>query len=186
MRRAILATGYMAEKVESAVGSRWRDMEIAYSVEPEPLGTGGAVRNARSLLWGDAVHVVNGDTYVRYSLSGLKEAAANTGGFASVALAYVDDVSRYGAVEVGPEGRVCAFREKGGAGAGWINAGCYYLGRDALDTLPPMRPFSLETAFLVPCASAQRLGAYTETEGFIDIGVPDDFMHAQQLFRATS
>ena len=42
MRRCILATGYMSETIEQSIGMRWQGMDIAYSVESEPLGTGGA------------------------------------------------------------------------------------------------------------------------------------------------
>ena len=48
MRRCILATGYLSETIERSIGARWNGMEIAYSVEPEPLGTGGAIRVAAS------------------------------------------------------------------------------------------------------------------------------------------
>ena len=44
MRRAILATGYRAEQVRAFAGTRWNGMEIAYSHEDSPLGTGGAIR----------------------------------------------------------------------------------------------------------------------------------------------
>lgn len=184
IRRVILATGYMSGVVEEVVGERWGQVEVVYSVEDEPLGTGGAVRNALARLQGDAVHVANGDTFLRYSLSGLEDAAALAGAFASIALARVDDVSRYGAVETGADGRVVAFREKGRAGPGLINAGCYFLGRDALHALPSTPVFSLETDFLVPHASQGRLSAYTHTEAFIDIGVPEDFARAQGMFGA--
>lgn len=181
MRRIVLATGHMAEKVEAAIGTRWAGMEIAYSVEDKPLGTGGALRLALSKLAGDAVHVLNGDTFLRYSLRGLENAACTAGVPAAIALARVDDVSRYGAVDV-EDGKVIGFREKGGHGAGWINAGSYFLGVEALQALPTAEAFSLETGYLYPQAAIGGLAGYTESTGFIDIGVPEDFARAQTLF----
>src|SRR5580658_7180316 len=100
LRRVVLATGHMADQVQAAIGARWQGMDIAYSVEREPLGTGGALKLAVSHLHGDAAHVLNGDTYLRYSLSGLEEAAAAAHTPIAVALAQVPDVARYGAVAV--------------------------------------------------------------------------------------
>ncbi|MEO5827617.1 MAG: sugar phosphate nucleotidyltransferase, partial [Luteimonas sp.] len=67
IRRVILATGYLSEMVERAVGRAWQSMSIDYSVENDALGTGGAVRQACGKLHGDTAHVLNGDTYLRYS-----------------------------------------------------------------------------------------------------------------------
>ena len=181
IRRALLATGHMAATVEAAVGRQWSGMEVAYSVEDEPLGTGGAVRMAAARLLGDAVHVLNGDTFLRYSPHALDRATRAAGTIAGVALAEVGDVSRYGAVEVA-HGKVSAFHEKSGRGPGLINAGSYFLTAAALDALPAQAAFSLETGFLHPQAAAGGLAAFTATSGFIDIGVPEDYARAQELF----
>ena len=181
MRRVLLATGHMADQVEAVIGHRWSGMEIAYSVEDQPLGTGGAVRLAAARLMGGAAHVLNGDTFLRYSPSSLERATLAAGAMAGVALAKVDDVSRYGAVAI-TAGKVSAFCEKGGQGPGLINAGSYFLTAAALDSLPAQPAFSLETGFLHPQAGAGRLAAFTETSGFIDIGVPADYALAQELF----
>ena len=181
MRRCILATGYLSEVIEQRIGANWHGMEIAYSVEPAPLGTGGAIRLAANRLHGDAAHVLNGDTWLEYDPAGLEAAAHDAGTSMAIALARVDDVARYGAVDI-DQSRVAGFREKGETGAGWINAGCYFLGADALLALPKDAAFSFEHAVLQPCVQAGAVAAFTATTGFIDIGVPEDYVRAQQLF----
>ena len=156
-------------------------MAIAYSVEREPLGTGGALKLAASLLHGNTAHVLNGDTFLRYALSEIEDAANAAGMPIAVALAQVADIGRYGAVAV-DNGRITAFHEKGGQGPGLINAGSYYLSNDALHTLPVQTAFSFETEVLRPLAVAKCLAAYTQTQDFIDIGVPEDFVRAQEVF----
>jgi D-glycero-alpha-D-manno-heptose 1-phosphate guanylyltransferase len=183
LRRVVLATGYMAEKVQAAIGARWQGMDIAYSVEREPLGTGGALKLAASQLHGDAAHVLNGDTFLRYSLSRLEEAARATHTPIAVALAQVPDVARYGAVAV-HDGRITTFHDKGGQGPGLVNAGSYYLSAGALQSLPAQAAFSFETEVLRPQAAAGCLAAFMQTQEFIDIGVPEDFVRAQALFIA--
>jgi Nucleoside-diphosphate-sugar pyrophosphorylase involved in lipopolysaccharide biosynthesis/translation initiation factor 2B, gamma/epsilon subunits (eIF-2Bgamma/eIF-2Bepsilon) len=181
LRRVILATGYMAEKIEQTIGRRWADMDIAYSKEPEPLGTGGAIRLAAALLQGHGVHLANGDSFLRYDPGALEQAVRALDATLGIALAKVDDVHRYGAVEV-YDGRVVAFREKGGSGPGLINAGSYFLTMAGLDALPEDEAaYSFESRVLLPNASHGQVAAFDDTRDFIDIGVPEDYARAQYL-----
>ena len=181
MRRCILATGYMAEVIEREIGTQWSGMDIVHSVETTPLGTGGAIRQAAGLLQGGCAHVLNGDTWLAYSTAALEQATTQAGAAIGIALAHVDDVGRYGAVET-RDGMVAGFREKGGIGNGWINAGCYFLGAAAIAALPDAETFSFESDVLLPMAAAGKVCAWTETSDFIDIGVPEDYRRAQQQF----
>jgi len=182
VRRVILATGYLAETIQQTIGMRWAGMDIVYSKEVEPLGTGGAIRLAAMQLQGNGVHLVNGDTFLRYDMSALEHAVRAAGTDLGVALAQVDDVGRYGAIKV-TDDRVTAFLEKGGHGPGLINGGCYFLTVAGVDELPAVDgAYSFETRVLLPCAMAGRLTAFRSTHDFIDIGVPEDYARAQQLF----
>lgn len=183
LRRIILATGYMAEKIEQTIGQRWGGAEIVYSREPEPLGTGGAIRLAAAMVRGDGVHLTNGDTFLRFAPDDLERRVWEQGVAFGVALARVSDVGRYGAVGT-HNGRVVAFREKGGHGPGLINAGSYFLTASALDGLPSKSSYSFESEVLMPASLAGNLAYIDETRDFIDIGVPEDFARAQQLFAA--
>lgn len=181
MRRCILATGYMADAIEREIGTRWAGMEIVHSVETDPLGTGGAIRQATGRLQGEGAHVLNGDTWLAYSAAALERATLDAGGAIGLALAHVDDVGRYGAVET-HDGIVAGFREKGGIGDGWINAGCYFLTAAGIAALPGVERFSFEADVLLPMAAAGKVAAWTQTRDFIDIGVPEDFSRAQVQF----
>lgn len=181
IRHVVLAAGYMAEKVEQCAGRDWHGMAIDYSIEAEALGTGGAIAQARQSLRGKSTHVLNGDTFLRYRPTALELATREAGALIGVALAEVPELARYGAVERdGP--LVSAFREKGRSGPGWINAGCYFLSGAALDALPATGNYSFETRVLAPMTAAGKVAGFTDTDGFIDIGVPEDFQRAQSLF----
>ena len=181
MRRCILATGYMADVIEREIGTQWSGMDIVHSVEATPLGTGGAIRQAATLLQGKDVHVLNGDTWLEYSLAALETASQRARAAIGLALAHVDDVGRYGAVDT-HDGIVTGFREKGGMGDGWINAGCYFLSANAISALPVAETFSFESDVLLPMAAVGKVAAWTETFDFIDIGVPEDYQRAQTQF----
>ena len=182
IRRCILATGYLSDAIERAIGMRWQGMEIAYSVEPEPLGTGGAIRLAAMQVRGEGVHVLNGDTWLAYSPQALERATRERGAAIGMALAEVEDVGRYGAVERDARGMVVGFREKGERGPGAINAGCYFLTAAALASLPARDAFSFEREVLQPAAATGRVAGFIDTSGFIDIGVPADYALAQLQF----
>lgn len=184
MRHVVLAAGYLAERVVDSIGREWRGMEVNYSIESSPLGTGGAVRQACGLLRGDATHVLNGDTFLRYDMSALEQATRTAGSALGMALARVDDVARYGAV-VCNAGRVDGFSEKGERGPGYINAGSYYLTSAALLALPKDPAFSFEAKVLGPLTEAGKVCGYAATSGFIDIGVPEDYLRAQSVFGCT-
>jgi D-glycero-alpha-D-manno-heptose 1-phosphate guanylyltransferase len=179
--RTILATGHLAHMVEDAIGRDWKGMRIDYSVEDEPLGTGGAVAKALTLLEGREVHVLNGDTFLDYSLDALADRARSADALAGVALARVPDTARYGAMQLDGE-MVRGFSEKGRTGPGMINAGCYFLTEAALTRIPSGERFSFENDVLPDWVASGRVLGYADTDGFIDIGIAEDFIRAQSIF----
>lgn len=61
---ADVGRGHGADAVERYFGTgAGRDLSIAYSRDPEPLGAGGALRFARPSLDGEPLLVMNGDSY---------------------------------------------------------------------------------------------------------------------------
>lgn len=178
IRRVILATGYKAEVVCTVLGSRWKRMSLEYAVETIPLGTGGAIAHAARCLESDSAFVLNGDTYLELDYRAFAVAMRHRDAKIGMALAYVPDVRRYGAVNVEQE-RVVGFSEKGSKGPGWINAGVYWLARAAWEPLDATRSYSFEQEILPIEASRGRVFGYLTTHAFIDIGVPGDYQRAQ-------
>ena len=74
------------------------------------------------------------------------------------------------------------FQQKGSKGAGYINAGTYFLSSGAIASLPVMKNYSFEAEVLRPRALAGEVAAFGDSRDFIDIGVPDDYRRAQDLF----
>jgi D-glycero-alpha-D-manno-heptose 1-phosphate guanylyltransferase len=184
-RRAILATGFMGDCVADVCGDSWHGMQLVYSRESEPLGTGGAIALAFSLVRGDNCLVLNGDTWLTLDWRDFDQAWQTSDARLAIALAEVADVSRYGAVRVERE-RVVGLVEKGHAGAGYINAGVYGIRRSLLQDLPALHNFSFENEVLMPTVKREAVFGYTRTRDFIDIGVPQDYQRAQQLVPTAS
>ena len=185
IRRTILATGFRGEDVAAFCGDQWQGMQLVYSQEPTPLGTGGAIALAFSRVKGDASVVLNGDTWLAFDLADFDQAWQTSNTRLGIALAEVADVSRYGSVDVTHE-RVTGLVEKGHAGAGYINAGVYGIRRTLLDDFPACVNFSFESEVLANTVKHEAVFGYMRTRDFIDIGVPLDYERAQQLVPASS
>lgn len=183
MRRVVLATGYRGEQIETALGAVWRGMSLDYSRETEPLGTGGAIALAMQRIAGDACFVLNGDTWLALNYANFETATCAQDARLGVALAKVPEVARYGAVRV-EDGRITGFIEKGYFGAGFVNAGVYWLRRDLLGACPAEAAFSFEREVLVAAVTRETVRGYIDTADFIDIGVPEDYERAQRQFPA--
>lgn len=181
LRRVVLATSYRGDQVEAVLGTVWNGMSLDYSREPEPLGTGGAIAQAMQSVVGDACFVLNGDTWLDLDYMRFDAATKTAGARLGVALAAVPDVARFGAVCV-DGGRIAGFIEKGQRGPGLVNAGVYSMSRSLLDGFPPGKAFSFEREVLVPAVARETVFGYAGTGGFIDIGVPDDYLLAQARF----
>jgi D-glycero-alpha-D-manno-heptose 1-phosphate guanylyltransferase len=180
-KTAIIAAGYRHEAIRSYFGADYRGLALRYSVEHEPLGTGGAIRLACAQAEARDVFVLNGDTYLELDFRAMMEAHVRAGSHLSMAICHVSDVARYGALELCDD-RVQRFLEKGRSGPGWINGGTYVLGPDLRARLRPQGAFSFEHDLLAPEVSSIRPLAFRSSGLFIDIGIPEDYAKAQKIF----
>lgn len=179
-RSVTLCSGYMAEFVHDKTGTEWLGMPIHHSVEAEPLGTAGALANARNFLNSARVLVINGDTWLTPDFQAFLEAAIRCD--FCIAAAQVSDASRYGTLETASDARLLAFHEKSPTPApSLINAGMYLVSQEILAILPKKRT-SLETKILPGLASAGRIKVFKTDSPFLDIGIPSDYAAAPEFF----
>jgi D-glycero-alpha-D-manno-heptose 1-phosphate guanylyltransferase len=177
---ATLLIGYKGEMVEAELGLNYMGMQLGYSVEVSPLGTGGAIRAAARAIPCQLILVLNGDTYFDLDFRSLVEQASVESDL--MACRRVADVGRYGAVQLDPSGRVTALAEKGAEGAGLINGGTYVLNRQAIASWPdPV--FSIETDYFPKRVADDCLDGVACEGVFIDIGVPDDLQRASEVLQ---
>lgn len=134
VREFVLCIGYLREKIMQYMESLSDlKIEVYYSVETEPLGTGGAIKRAEEFLRSeDVFFVLNGDVITNLNPTLLLDRIDDAVG----ALALVQLRSPYGVVETDGEGRITAFREKPLLKNYWINAGVYCFRPEIFDYLP--------------------------------------------------
>jgi D-glycero-alpha-D-manno-heptose 1-phosphate guanylyltransferase len=180
VKNVVLATGHLAESFEDTIAGYCPiGMSVSFSRETEPLGTGGAIKNALPHLNSDPILVMNGDSVASVSLA---ELISNHGdGYASMALIEVPDAARFGTVDVDRDGLVSSYREKKGLpNPGYINAGFYLLSQNFLADLPNGR-FSLEQD-IFPNVIPKGIKTVSFEGDFIDIGTPESYASAADFF----
>ena len=184
IRRVILAVGYRHRVISEFFGSRYGKLQVDYSIEEQPLGTGGGIALALQSVTQPYVFVLNGDSFLRLSYPAMAALAEEPGGaILAVALRMVEDTGRYGrAVLTG--NRISGFHPSGVAGPGFINAGVYLLRSDVFKRYSVPPKFSFETDFLESRVSELAPLAFCSDAPFIDIGVPEAFRESQMLLPA--
>lgn len=184
VQRFVLALGHRAAQVLRAIEPLCERHAIEPIVEPESLGTGGAVLNAMDASELDECLVVNGDTWLDADLDALlRPLASDDDERVRVGCVLVPDRSRYGGIVLGEHGRIAGFEPKGAPGRGLINAGLYRLHRSAFDDRQVGTAFSLESDTLPQRVADGHVTAVPLEGVFIDIGVPEDYQRFCALRR---
>lgn len=178
--RVVLLAGFKADGIRAfaAKTATSLGLDIAVSVEPQPAGTGGALWCARELL-GPEFFLLNGDSWFDVNLLDLRLRANRASANVFLALRWLPDVSRYGAVRLEGD-RIVEFgaAAKPDLRGGLVNAGVYYF-KKGIDDLGA--PFcSLEADVLPKLARDGKLGGFAYDGFFIDIGIPDSYAEAQR------
>lgn len=172
----VIAAGYKAEHFDAFVEEQHAalpGLKLSLVVEPEPLGTGGAVRYCYEQHPARHYFIFNGDSYCDFRLSKLRDTAFERG--AAMVVAQVNDISRYGEVDFSASGRITSFHEKHPEQrSGWINAGIYSIPASVIAAMPAGQPFSFEKEIL-PSLVKSGLYAVKAIGPFIDIGIPEDY-----------
>ena len=176
----IFALGYMGEMIEEYFqdGSVF-GLKIAYSYEVEPLGTGGAIRNALPKILEEEVLVLNADTYFPMDYQGLYRFHQENDGDFSLATRAVPDISRYGAVRRDAAGRILAWNEKledgGQPLAGEINGGIYVMKKSLIAEIPEGKQSLEQDCVPKWLSEGKRIFGLPFDGYFMDIGIPKDY-----------
>lgn len=181
--RVLLLVAYLGEQVETYFGDgRSRGMQLSYSYEPEPLGTGGALKLAMAKL-DDSFLLLNGDSFLRAPLSEFQAKFAASGQAAMVSV-----YDNHDAVPVIPNikvkgDRVVGYQKDAGRENGYemIDSGIYFMKRELLANYPEQR-FMLADLW-PPLIAEGKLGAFIVNERFWDIGTPERLKEFEEKVR---
>ena len=180
-RRVVLCLGHLADRVTAwlAQGDPSHSLDVVCEIEPQPLGTAGAIRFVRDELKTDPVMVMNGDTFLDADLRAFVASHRLSGAEASVLCVEVEDAARFGRVEVGPDSRVRRFLDKA-PGRGVINAGVYLFSAAFLDRIAASGASSLTRDELHTMPPGTLHGHIAKAR-FIDMGTPESLAVAASV-----
>ncbi len=177
----ILSCGFMASGLREVLGDGSAlGVRVRYIEEPEPLGTGGALKFAQELLE-DRFFMLNGDVLTDIDLSAQLAQHERTGARATLALTPVEDPSAYGLVRLGSDGAVSEFVEKPSPeqfDTNLINAGAYILQRDVLSGMAPAGTNISIERDVFPDLVGRGLFGFEAHSYWLDIGTPARYLQA--------
>lgn len=176
----ILALGYKPDSLIDYFGDASElGVRLVYSVEPEPLGTAGAIKNAEQYI-DDTFFVMNGDIFTDIDLTDMLDFHKDKGAKVTIALTPVADPTRFGVVETTSRQRISRFVEKPSrdqVSSNLINAGIYILDGEVLKGVPPGKRFMFEhDVFPTLLADGEPVFGYTTDSYWIDMGTPEQYL----------
>jgi D-glycero-alpha-D-manno-heptose 1-phosphate guanylyltransferase len=170
--------------IENYFKDRYKHISISYAFEDEPLGTGGGIVNALQQVEGEMAFAMNGDSMFRIDLQAMLNHHLKNEADLTIALRFLDDTSRFGTVKIDSTRRVTGFVEKKqDSGEGYINGGIYLINKRFLTSSTFGKKFSIEKDCFEKCYKNSGLYGFPAKGYFLDIGVPEDYMTAQDEFK---
>ncbi|MBX2904335.1 MAG: nucleotidyltransferase family protein [Chitinophagales bacterium] len=184
IKKVVLLVGYKHEVITSHFGNNYSGIEVAYSIEHEPLGTGGAIMKAMQSINSNCF-LLNGDTFFNVDLWQMENTINTNETDIALALSLQKKFDRYGTVLFNQQQKVTAFQEKKWVDEGWINGGVYWINQHFFEKIKTQcnielpTKFSFEKDVFETFTHQLNLLAFLQQQYFIDIGIPEDYTRAQ-------
>lgn len=180
IKKFILSLGYKHEIITEYISNQLAIDDCQFSIEEEPLGTGGAIKLACSKATEQNVIVTNGDTLFKVNISSLSSFHINNQADCTLSLKPMNNFDRYGVVELNNNQSVISFKEKKWYDSGLINGGVYALNVSSFvkENLP--LKFSFEKDYMEALFNKRKMYGIVQDEYFIDIGIPEDYQRVQE------
>ena len=191
--KVVLATAYLAETFTPYFGdgSKW-GIELKYALESEPLGTGGAIRNAAELILSEIsenepIVVFNGDVLSRHDLAAQIDLHQSSSAAVTLHLVNVEDARPYGCVPFDESGRVTDFLEKmENPITNTINAGCYVFSPQVIKEIELGKVVSVEREVFPELLKRGRVvQAFVDNSYWLDMGTPKALLKGSQDYVGT-
>ena len=180
LKKIILCTGYQSQEIESYYKKNTLGLTIEFSKEEVPLGTGGAIKKARSFVRSDKFFALNGDCFCTVSFKDFLKFHAEKNAFASMVLTETEDKKDFGSVIIDNDNAIKSFQEKSErALSPHVSVGIYCFNKEVFDLMPNQEAFSIEHDFFPDLVNRKFFGFITD-QGFLDIGTPDRYKIAQE------
>ena len=177
----LLAAGYMGDKIREWVRQQSFNDRVSVSIEPEPLGTGGALKYLAATIGKNLFLTLNGDSLLpKLDYQQMEETHRKSGALATIAVTSIEDSGRYGAVLFDNKGKIIRFEEKKSSDAGWINAGIYLFEPAVLSAINPNKNVSIENEVFPSLAAEGKLFVFQAKPPLLDMGTPEGLKNMEK------
>jgi D-glycero-alpha-D-manno-heptose 1-phosphate guanylyltransferase len=177
----IISLGHLHELIEKHLNLHYPHLHTTIVVEEHALGTGGAILKSMEKVKGNDVFILNGDTYFPVSLNNMEILYNEKQADLVLATTMLEKPYRFGTISYDENFRIQSFHEKKDVEAGYINGGCYLISKQSFLDAAPSGVFSFEKDMLEKKVTQWEMYASLEDVFFTDIGIPEDYMNAQDL-----
>ncbi|ODS33916.1 MAG: hypothetical protein SCARUB_00987, partial [Candidatus Scalindua rubra] len=171
----LLCVGYLGENIQNYFGDgqSW-DVRIKYSFEETPIGTGGALKNAKDHLE-DRFFLIYGDSFLPIDYSSLEKHFLEIDKMALMVLYdNREDTSVPNNISLDNRGLVRQYEKNtGNSILQYVDAGVLALKKDILDIVPSERTVSLEKEIFPDLIARQECAGFVTLQRFYDIGSPE-------------
>ncbi|MDR4480348.1 MAG: sugar phosphate nucleotidyltransferase [Nitrospira sp.] len=185
-RRFIFSIGYMGDVIEDWFRRHRGSYETFFVRDPSPLGTGGAVAQAMTLVRSNPFLVLNGDSLCEIDPNRLLRFHMRKRARATIAVVPADGREDTGVVTLGQDDRVLSMVEKPRARTtSHHNAGIYLFDRSVEALFPRQRSWSLERE-LLPRLVTEPFYGFVTANSLYDIGTPERLAQFRDMWRDSS
>lgn len=176
----IICAGYKHPKILDYVRKNYKNLDIDFSIENEPLGTGGAVKLAiENFKIKDNFILLNGDSIYLTNLEKLTNFHLENKSDLTLSLKKIKNPDRYGTVELNLDQRITNFKEKQSMAQGLVNCGVYAIDPRIFKPLETEEKFSFEKDVMESFVKTSKYYGFVDNSYFIDIGLPESYDKAQ-------
>lgn len=182
VRRMVFCTGYKAEVIEQYYQRAGCGLSFAFAREKKPLGTGGALKNAKEIITSDPFFCLNGDSFSGIDYQTLLDFHQRKNALATLVVARHEGQNDCGAITLDCEKHIVSFKEKDPSAHSFVSAGIYCFAQKIFSLLPDEMNFSLEYDCF-PRLVGKGLYGYVSERQFFDIGTPDRYRQAQKQLK---
>ena len=171
----ILCVHYQKDKFKEYFSKYYKKLKITFSEENEPLGTGGAIKNALKFIENDDPFLImNGDSFLDIDLRVLKDFHIKNNLDLTITIKKMNNCKRYGQISLNNKS-ISKFLYPGNNTSGYINSGVYITHRQIFKSTNLKSTFSFEKDFLKKNVNNVNSMCFKTDDYFIDIGIIEDY-----------
>ena len=172
-RNILILGGYLADEIVRHFGSGENlELQINYSIEKEPLGTGGALKNAEELLE-ETFLLLNGDTYLPVDFKTLCGDGVRSGKCLTVSAYKNTEKIVPSNLKLANDHLVVRYDKQDEEGLTHVDAGAMVVQKKVLDLIPKDKSCSLEMEIFPELIRAGQMRAFPIAQRFYDMGTFD-------------